>query len=260
MNPVTYPLQGLHCGACVARVTQALKPLADDVQVSLQPMQVTLKHPHADVAALKTAVASAGAYVLVENRPLAGIESARVATNLVANELQPSWFSTYRPLLLIAAYLLLGSVLVQFGLHAGHGMGWLDIMATISAQEVMRYFMAGFFLVFSFFKLLDLRAFANAYAGYDLLAARWRAWGFIYPFVELLLGVAYLSAFNLRLTHWVTIIVMGFSAIGVIRAVLNKNRIQCACLGTVFKLPMSSVTIIEDLGMVAMAAAMLLQM
>jgi hypothetical protein len=46
---------------------------------------------------------------------------------------------------------------------------------------------------------------------------------------------------------------MGFGAIGVIRAVRQKQAIQCACLGTVFQLPMTRVTIIEDLLMVIMS-------
>jgi hypothetical protein len=175
-----------------------------------------------------------------------------------------SWLSTYYPLLLILAFILGGSLLIQMGLHAGmmvepmgafthFGMG----LMSASASETMRYFMAGFFLVFAFFKLLDIRAFANAYAGYDLLAARWQGWGLVYPFVELALGIAYLANFNPPLTAWATIIVMGFSAIGVIRAVMSKSQIQCACLGTVFKLPMSTVTIVEDVGMALMAVWML---
>lgn len=50
---------------------------------------------------------------------------------------------------------------------------------------------------------------------------------------------------------------MGFSSIGVIQSVLNKKTIQCACLGAVFNLPMSTVTIVEDLLMVVMAGIML---
>ena len=154
-------------------------------------------------------------------------------------------WTAYQPLLLLMGYILLASVLVQWSL------------GSISFMETMRYFMAGFFLCFSFFKLLDLRAFADAYAGYDLLAARWHGWGYVYPFVELALGIAYLANFAPPLTDAITIAVMGFSALGVIQAVRKKQKIRCACLGTVFKLPMSTVTIVEDLGMVAMAAAML---
>jgi hypothetical protein len=100
-------------------------------------------------------------------------------------------------------------------------------------------------------------AFATAYAQYDLLAARWLGWGHIYPYVELALGVAYLTNFNPVLTHWATIVVMSFSAVGVIQAVVRRTQLQCACLGTVFNLPMSTVTIVEDVGMVLMAGLML---
>jgi copper chaperone CopZ len=260
MNTNTYPLTGLHCQACVLRVSDALAPLAAQVQVSLSPMQVVLTQPQADLAQLQAAVRAAGKYELLspvvseEKPPLAGMESALSATKTIVDEENLSFLQTYRPLLMIVAYILAGSVLVQLGQHAGHGM---SVSSSITAHETMRYFMAGFFLTFSFFKLLDITAFANAYAGYDLLAARWQGWGTVYPFAELALGLAYLANFQPVLTNWATLIIMGFSAIGVIRAVMRKTKIQCACLGTVFKLPMSTVTIIEDVGMVLMAAWML---
>jgi copper chaperone CopZ len=251
MTTQVHPLSGLHCGACVGRVTRALEPLAEKVEVTLDPMQVTLTNPMADLTTLQGAVAQAGSYVLMPNQAAAQVIPARAAINNIANkpvDESLSWFATYKPLLLIVAYILGASVLVQAGLGTA---------VDISAMQTMRYFMAGFFLVFSFFKLLDIPAFATAYSGYDLLAARWHGWGYVYPFVELALGVAYLVNFNPLLTNWATVIVMGFSAIGVIRTVMNENSIQCACLGTVFKLPMSTVTIIEDVGMVAMAVWML---
>jgi hypothetical protein len=49
----------------------------------------------------------------------------------------------------------------------------------------------------------------------------------------------------------------GIGAVGVIQSVMRRETIQCACLGNVFNLPMSKVTIIENLGMAAMAAWML---
>jgi copper chaperone CopZ len=271
---ITYPLEGLHCGACSAKVTKALQPLADAVAVTLAPMQVTLTNPHASIEQLQSAVSQAGSYILKPNQPaaqqnIAGAATPFIATNssIEATEAPTSWLATYYPLLLIIAFILGASLLVQVGLHAaamgepmGLGMHLLMGLQTVTTGETMRYFMAGFFLVFAFFKLLDLRAFANAYAGYDLLAARWQGWGLVYPFVELALGMAYLANYNPLLTNWATIIVMGFSAIGVVRAVLSKTKIQCACLGTVFQLPMSTVTIVEDVGMVLMAMGMLARM
>jgi hypothetical protein len=152
-----------------------------------------------------------------------------------------SWFATYKPLLLIAAFIAGVSILTSNrSLHIG-----------------MNTFMASFFLVFSFFKLLNLKGFAESYAMYDVLAIRVPAYGYVYPFIELALGLAFLTGFNPMATNWATIVVMGFSSIGVIQSVVSKKKIQCACLGAVFNLPMSTVTIIEDLLMVAMAIFML---
>ena len=118
--------------------------------------------------------------------------------------------------------------------------------------------MGGFFLVFSFFKFLDIRGFAASYRSYDLLAKAVPAYGFIYPFLELALGLAWAFEGGTYRVALSTVVLMGFSAIGVIVAVNRKQQIQCACLGTVFNLPMSTVTIIEDLLMVAMAGTLLL--
>ncbi len=144
------------------------------------------------------------------------------------------------------AFILGVSLLAQWPFAAGlDGTIW------------MRHFMAGFFLVFSGFKLLNLNGFADSYCMYDLLAARWRGWGVLYPFVELGLGVMYLLDLAPFATNLTTVIVLGFSSIGVIRSVLSRQTIRCACLGDVFNLPMSTVTIIEDLAMVAMAGLMI---
>lgn len=154
--------------------------------------------------------------------------------------------TSYFPLALILAYLIgiCGCVELATG--------------SFDPMRAMNHFMAGFFLVFSFFKLLNLTAFAEAYAGYDLLARRLPAYGRVYPFVELLLGLAYLSHFWPVLTNACTLVVMGFSTLGVANTLLSKQRIRCACLGTVFNLPMSAITLVEDLLMVGMAAAMLI--
>ena len=124
----------------------------------------------------------------------------------------------------------------------------------------MNHFMAGFFLIFSFFKLLNLKGFAESYAMYDIVAKKWNGWGYIYAFTELALGFFFLTGFNPMLTNSVTFGVMTLSIIGVLQAVFNKQKIKCACLGDVFNLPMSTITIIEDLLMIGMSAVMLLTM
>ena len=122
----------------------------------------------------------------------------------------------------------------------------------------MASFMAAFFLTFSFFKLLDLHGFAEGYATYDVVAQRIPAYGLMYPFIELGLGIAYVLAPLSPITNAATFIVMAVSSIGVVQQVLKNSPFQCACLGTIFKLPLSRITLIEDLLMVAMSGLMLI--
>lgn len=162
-----------------------------------------------------------------------------------AEKMTGRWLHTYYPLILIIGYI----VCVAFASNLqGTGINWEGWMNT---------FMAGFFLVFSAFKLLDLQGFATNYATYDLLAKRWHPYGFIYPFIELGLGLSYMVSTQPSITNIITVLVMGFSSIGVLKALLQKKKIRCACLGTILNLPMSSITLIEDLLMAIMAAAML---
>jgi hypothetical protein len=154
---------------------------------------------------------------------------------------------SYFPLLLILAYLLGVVGLIEWTL------GGFDL------NRAMMHFMSGFFLVFSFFKLLNLSAFADSYAMYDIVARRSRAYALAYPFIELELGLAYLVHANPLVTNLVTLVVMGISAVGVIQSIVSEKKIRCACLGAVFNLPMSFVTLVEDGLMIVMAAWMLVR-
>ena len=93
---------------------------------------------------------------------------------------------------------------------------------------------------------------------YDIVAKKWNGWGYVYIFVELALGLAFLTEFNPILTNSITLLVMAVSLIGVVQSLLNKRKIKCACLGDVFNLPMSTITIIEDGLMIVMSGIMLL--
>ena len=232
----TYTVSGITCNGCVAKVKSKLLAHADitraEVTLEGQKAIITMQK-HLSLIELQETIGKDTQYKINED----AIDHNRQAIH----DETKSWLATYKPLLLIAAFILGVSVLTSNGsVHLG-----------------MNTFMAGFFLVFSFFKFLNLKGFADSYAMYDLLAMKVPTYGFIYPFIELALGLGFLTGFNPVLTNWATITVMGFSSVGVIQSVVNKQKIRCACLGAVFNLPMSTITIVEDLLMVAMAAIML---
>jgi hypothetical protein len=167
---------------------------------------------------------------------------------LAADEEQKTWLQTYKPILLVFAYILGVTLLIQFASGAFNAMQW------------MRHFMAGFFLTFSFFKLLNLQGFAESYFSYDIIARRWFGWGYVYAVIELLLGLAFLINFNPLLTNGVTFVVMSISIMGVLKSLLRRQKIRCACLGAVFNLPMSTITVVEDALMIGMSAIMLVSL
>ena len=249
----TYGVSGMTCGSCAAKVAQQLEALPEVARATVDKAT--------DTAVVELAVpASTGylqgaldaKYALAEPGATASAapgtgDATPPAASLPADPAPArSWWATYRPLLTIVGYLVVVTALAQYPYADG-----------FAVRLWMRHFMAGFFLAFSFFKLLDLGGFADSYAMYDEVARRWRGWGYAYPFVELALGLAYLTDVAPVATHVATVVVLVVSAVGVIRSVLDRRAIRCACLGGVFDLPMSTVTIVEDVTMVAMAGGML---
>ena len=118
-------------------------------------------------------------------------------------------------------------------------------------------FMGLFYIVFSFFKFLDLKGFPESFRMYDPLAKAIPFYGWIYPFLELGLGLMFLMRFELSLSLAITIVILGITTIGVIRTLVDKKSIRCACLGTALKLPMTEATLIENAVMILMAIIML---
>jgi copper chaperone CopZ len=232
----TYKITGMTCSSCEAKVKSALLTVENITSV-----EVSKDNNSANITMNKHVPISALQQVLDEKYKITA-EQHNEATEEVK-----SWLETYKPILLVFAYILGITVLIQTKNESPNWAEW------------MRHFMAGFFLVFSFFKILNLKGFADSYKMYDVVAKKIPAWASIYAFVELALGIAYLVNFNPMITYAVTFVVMTVSIIGVLQSVLNKRKIQCACLGAVFNLPMSTVTIIEDALMIAMSAFMLFQ-
>lgn len=126
--------------------------------------------------------------------------------------------------------------------------------AHITFMGTMNAFMGYFFCLLSLFNFFNLPGFVDGFAMYDLLAKKVRAYGFIYPFIELGLGLFYLAQIMPIFTNLFTLLIMTVSAIGVIKSTRAGLDLRCACLGTVLNVPLSTVSIIENLGMAAMAA------
>jgi copper chaperone CopZ len=241
----TYQITGMTCSGCQAKVKSLLEQVPEiknvDISLAEGTADITMAS-HVPTTILQHALAAYPKYQLTE-----AVVHQHATNNLEQTD-GKSWFETYKPILLIAAYLLVIAII------AGKSTDNFNFLLA------MRIFMSGFFLVFSFFKLLDLNGFADSYTMYDLVARKWRPYAYLYAFIELSLGILFALDVIPVTTGIITIIVMSVSLLGVLKSVLKKQQIRCACLGAVFNLPMSTVTIIEDALMIVMSGAMLFYM
>ena len=149
------------------------------------------------------------------------------------------------PLFLIFGYLISGTL-------------FLSYLTGASADQLMLYFMGLFFITFSFFKFLDYKGFPESFSRYDPLAKRSLLYAKVYPFLETVLGIAFLLSWQLPFILVLTLIILSSTTYGVLQSILNKSKIQCACLGTALKLPMTEATLIENGIMIVMSFTLIL--
>jgi hypothetical protein len=153
-----------------------------------------------------------------------------------------SKITQFAPLITVIAIAALGSLALSYA-------------ENFTMDRYMHFFMGLFLLQFSALKLFDVSGFAKGFARYDLLAMRSMTYGFIYPFLELILALGYLAGGALWI-YMATFILMSFGAVGVFKALANGLNTNCACLGTTLKVPLSTVAVTENISMAIMSIFM----
>ncbi|QDV26015.1 heavy-metal-associated domain-containing protein [Aureliella helgolandensis] len=236
------------CGGCLSKV----KPYLDD-NVDIKSWEADLQDPrkllrfelaeHAQPDTIVSLIGQAGFTATQIDETPKSVDSPEKEESVAKPGFE---FSTYKPLFLVVSYVIGASALFELSQPS-----W-------ELSRFMNNFMGFFFLGFAFFKLLNISKFADAFATYDIVAGRSRAYALAYPWIELSLGLLFVTRTLPMLANILTAVIMSVGLIGVIAAVRKKQTIQCACLGTAFNLPMSVVTIIENSVMLVMALAMLL--
>ncbi len=152
---------------------------------------------------------------------------------------KPTGIKAYQPLIAIALIVILAAAALS-----------------MTGVSFMHAFMGLFFCQFALFKFFDLKGFADGFQLYDIIARKTRGYAYAYPVMELALGLGYLSMTAPQLVYLLTVMLMSISTIGVIQ---NRSEgVSCACLGTALKVPLSTVSIVENIGMGSMALLMLL--
>lgn len=244
------------CNGCVAGVRttlEALNTVRSVDAITLETGEVVLQTVMPLTAAqLQNALPEKYTVtaVAVQNAPttLNGV-SGDVSDGTVQSTVGEANVSKWRqlkPLFIILFYITAASLLIN--------------RHELQLSGFMYDYMGLFFIVFSFFKMLDLKGFPQSFAMYDPLAKRVPFYGVVYPFIETALGLMFLLRWNVPVALLVTLLILGITTVGVTRSLLSKQTIRCACLGTVLNLPMTEATFIENAIMLVMAVVMLVSM
>ncbi len=235
MTTYTYKIDGMTCSSCVDTITKRLKALPGVTNVN-----ISLPEKKVDVIADRA--------ILIKEIQNAIADLPKYKADFyddvsISNDLhqEKTFIQTYKPLIIVFAYIFIFSVAYQVS------------QGNFSAHLFMNHLMAGFFIGLSFFKFLDLKSFATAFSNYDPLAHKWKPYGLIYPFIELTLGFLFIADKFLLIANIMTILVLTITSYGVYKKIKSDNQFQCACLGAGFNLPLSNITIFENLTMITMA-------
>ena len=239
----TYKISGMTCNNCKASVEEKLASVAgvQNVSVNLEKAEAVITmHHHISTETFQKALPQK--YSISEKT-----EKNIFASSTMAMEVEEkSKLQQLKPLFLIFLYITVASVLLNY-------KNW-------NTSAFMLDFMGLFYIVFSFFKMLDLKGFPESFKMYDPLAKVFPPYATIYPFIETALGLLFLMRFQIEIALIATIIILGITTIGVTQTLLSKKKIKCACLGTALNLPMTEATFIENTMMLLMAIGMLVKM
>ncbi|SVA73368.1 uncharacterized protein METZ01_LOCUS126222 [marine metagenome] len=226
----------MHCAGCVSTIERAVYKVEGVTKAVVSLSKETVR---VDGGVSSSAVINAITSTGYEATPM-----DPTVPQINQEQIEPqSELKQLFPLFLIFFYISSAALLIN----------WTNF----NASNFMFDFMGLFFIVFSFFKILDYKNFPHSFAMYDPIAKRFSIYGWIYPAIETVLGLAFLFRVTLNFSLIATIIILGTTTVGVTKALIDKRAIQCACLGTALKLPMTKATFIENSIMIIMATYML---
>ena len=230
-------ISGMTCEGCRLSVEDKLSTLngVDNVHVDLTRGQAVIysKNP-VNLSLIKE--------TLPPKYSLINVEDVNLDTHGDIT-IKASKIHQLKPLFIILGYIFIASILLNY-------KNW-------NSSNAMLDFMGLFYIIFSFFKILDIKGFSMSFRMYDPLAKKAPIYGYIYPFIEVSLGMMFLIRFEVNIALILTVIVLGITTIGVTQTLINKRSIKCACLGTTLNLPMTEATFIENALMIIMAFSLI---
>ena len=132
-----------------------------------------------------------------------------------------------------------------------------NLQNKINVNELMNNTMASILFIFGSLKLYNLNKFSNIFSKYNIISKKIPFYSYLYPFIEIILSVNLFFKYEINLTYIIIGILMIISLISVIISMIKGEKLRCGCLGSFFHIPLSYVTISENIIMLLMITKIL---
>ena len=161
----------MHCAGCVSTIERAVYKVEGVTKAVVSLSKETVRvEGEVSSSSVINAITSTGYEATPMDPTVPQINQEQIEPQSELKQLFP--------LLLIFFYISSAALLIN----------WINF----NASDFMFDFMGLFFIVFSFFKILDYKNFPRSFAMYDPIAKRVPIYGWIYPAIETVLGLAFL--------------------------------------------------------------------
>ena len=252
----TYQVRGMTCQGCAdtieAGITASLKVKSATIVLGKSQLTIVSDFSY-DESSVDMVLGRLGNYGIASTTdhskleiPLNNISPA--TSNLKTDSLLSTvveYFFSKKPIFVALSIVIITSFSLQLPSGRFDFNSW------------MMDYMGIFFVLFSFLKLLNVTGFSNTFKEYDIIAKYIPFFAVGYPFIELGLGLAFLSETFLFIAALGTLFFMISQSIGVVKSLRHSEQIQCACMGSTVNLSISSLTLFENMVMIMMSIYMI---
>lgn len=184
--------------------------------------------------------------IFIEGERLGGYDELRKYLGLGPD---PREGETYQPVIAIFAVTFLMAMTTSWAM-----------LESLSVIRVAELFIAFSMCALGIQKLQNLKSYATGFVQYDLLAQRYVPYAYVYAFIEAGGGILMLAGLFTWVVAPIVLLASSIGAISVFKAVyIEKRDLKCACVGGDSSVPLGSISLTENLMMMAMAIWMLVQ-
>ena len=107
-------------------------------------------------------------------------------------------------------------------------------------------------ILFGVLKLANLSKFVEIFSKYDIISQKFKIYGYLFPFIEIIIGILLIKGYKLNYIYNLIKTLMIISIISVSISIIQGKKLRCGCLGSFFHIPLSYITIFENIYMLVM--------